>query len=295
MLENFHLAAIVKDRTETRLLQIPLSGELEESLAKSWHDQYDEFVHEIDEIEFNVGYQPEEHERFYLQNYELPAWLSNEDSESITTLDDFSDDKLLGDSVKGIVAFARSTQNKELMLFQNFTRSHVIRPDNSLIIWERNTYVSPKRPGLTLGRKLSAVYDPDKGKLLFHNFRTVNTFLPLSDFYKEASDKEIREVLAHARLKPEDIESQVTGANQWSRKRFAMLRASCVLDNFSAQEIQSRSKGYDVEIDISQGRIVFWADKAKAKKLLQFLNEEVFRGAITDTLYETNSKKQANK
>ena len=31
-----------------------------------------------------------------------------------------------------------------------------------------------------------------------------------------------------------------------------------------------------------------------AKKLLQFLNEELFRGAITETLYETNSKREAD-
>ena len=296
MFENFHLAAIVKDRAdEMRLLQIPLSGKLQDGLAESWQEQHDEFVCEKDEIEFNAGYHPEEHERFCLPNYELPNWLSNEDSQSIRTLEDISDDKLLGDSVKGIVAFARSTLNKELMLFQNFTRSHVIRPDNSLIPWEGNTYVSPKHPGLTLSRKLSAVYDPDEGKLLFQSFRTVNTFLPLSDFYKEASDQDIREVLRHRLIAPENIESLVTGANQWSRKRFAMLRDSGVLDNVSAQEIQSRSNGYDVDIDISQDRIVFPADQPKAKKLLQFLNEERFRGAITDTVYETNSKKQADR
>ncbi len=294
MLKNFHLAAIVKDRTETCLLQIPLSGELQDSLAESWQSQYDEFIREIDEIEFNAGYQPEEHERFCLSNYKLPDWLENEDSLSILNLDALGDDELSNHSVKGIVAFARSTQNKELMLFQNFTRSHVIHPGNFLIL-SSDTYKSLERPILTLGRKLSAVYDPDEGKLLFQNFRYVNTFLPLSDFYKDASNKEIREVLTHALLAPEDIESQVTGADQWSRKRFAMLRDSCVLDNFSAQEIQSSSKGHGVEIAISQDRIVFPADKAKAKKLLQFLNEEVFRGAITDTLYETNSKKQANR
>lgn len=294
MLENFHLAAIVKDRTETRLLQIPLSGELQDSLAESWQSQYDEFIREIDEIEFNVGYQPEEHERFCLLNYELPDWLAKENSLSIPHLDKIRDNELLNNSVKGIVAFVRSTQNKELILFQNFTRSHVIRPMISLIL-SSDTYKSVERPGLTLGEKLSAVYDPDAGKLIFQNFRYVNTFLPLSDFYKDASDQEIRDVLSHRRLEPEDIESLVAGANQWFRKRFAMLRDSPVLNDFSAQQIQSCSNEYDVDIDISQDKIVFPADKPKAKKLLQFLNEEIFKGAITETLYETNSKKQADR
>ena len=294
MLENFHLVAIVKDSTETRLLQIPLRGELQDSLAKSWHIQYDEFIHEIDEIEFNAGYRPEEQERFCFPNYKLPDWLAKKSSLTIPHLENMREAEQLYSSIKGIVAFARSAQNKELMLFQNFTRSHVIRPWYFIFL-SSDTYTSLESPILTLDRKLSAVYDPDEGKLLFQSFRNVNTFLPLSDFYKPASEQEIREVLNHARLAPEDADALAIGASQWFRKRFALLRGSCVLDKFSAQEIQSRSKGYDVEIDTSQDRIVFPADKSKARKLLQFLNEELFQGPITDTVYETNSKKQADK
>ena len=74
-----------------------------------------------------------------------------------------------------------------------------------------------------------------------------------------------------------------------------MLKDSGVLDKFSAKEIKSRSKGYDVSITIQKGKIGFPADKSASKKLLQFLNEELFRGAITETLYETNSKRQPDK
>ena len=76
------------------------------------------------------------------------------------------------------------------------------------------------------------------------------------------------------------------------RKRFAMLRQSRVLDQYSASDIKQRSRNYDVDIQISKGKIVFPAESAAAKKLLQFLNEEIFRGAITETLYETNSKRE---
>jgi len=131
-------------------------------------------------------------------------------------------------------------------------------------------------------------------KLLFHNFRSVNTFLPLADFYEEASEQQIKEVLGHRLLAPEDADALATDSNQWFRKRFAMLRDSGILDTYSARQIEARSKGYDVEIKVSKGRIVFPADRPAAKKLLQFLNEELFRGAITETLYETNSKREAD-
>ena len=118
--------------------------------------------------------------------------------------------------------------------------------------------------------------------------------MPLVEFYEAASEDQIREVLDHDLLAPEDAEALAVNANQWFRKRFAMLRDSGVLESYSAQEISARSQGYDVDIQLSNGKLVFPAEKAAAKKLLQFLNEELFRGAITETLYETNSRREAD-
>jgi len=293
MLENLQLAAIVKQGAQTRLLRIPLQQDLQKTLAASWENQYQAFVADVQEIDFNAGYQPEDHERVCLQDYALPEWLANETSQTTLDLDAISNNEALLDSIKGIAAFARNGDGEELILFQNFSRSHVIRPGRFLFL-QNDTYETSQRPGLTLESKLSAVYLRDEGKLLFHNFRTVNTFLPLADFYQEASEQQILEVLDHKLLVAEDADALATDSNQWFRKRFAMLRDSGVLDKYYAKQIQSRSKGYNVEIHVSKGKIVFPADKPAAKKLLQFLNEELFRGAITETLYETNSKREAD-
>ena len=292
MLENFHLAAIVKTRAETHLLQIPLHRALQGNLSESWEEQHLTFVEGIEEIAFSAGYIPEKHERFRLADYELPDWLAGEDSQTIDNLDTIASDDELIDSIAGTVAMARNDKGEELVLFQNFTRSRVIRPGGFLFL-DGNTYRSAERRGLTLDVALSAVYEPREQKLLFHNFRTVNTFLPLADFYQEASEQEIREVLDHPLLAAEDPDAAVGYANQWFRKRFAMLKDSGILDEYSATEIQSRSNGHNVSIVVSNSKIIFPADKTEAKRVLQFLNEELYRGPITETLYETNSKREA--
>tara|TARA_R110000824_G_C15231442_1_gene678598 strand:- start:5900 stop:6781 length:882 start_codon:yes stop_codon:yes gene_type:complete len=293
MFEDFQLAAIIKQRRNTRLLRIPLHQGLQDTLAESWREQHEAFVQDIDEIDFNAGYQPEEHERFRLQDYALPDFLAGENRQSLPDLDAVTMDDTLLDSTKGLVAYVRTEDGQELILFQNFSRSHVIRPGRFLFL-QNDTYETAGRAGLTLDQKLSAVYLADEETLLFHNFRTVNSFLPLVEFYEEASEDEIREVLDHDSLAPEDTDALAVSANQWFRKRFAMLRDSGVLDAYSADEIQRRSRGYDVDIHIANDRLVFPAEKPAAKKLLQFLNEELFRGAITETLYETNSKREAD-
>lgn len=293
MLENFQLAGIVKRDAHNQLLRVPLHQDLQKILASSWDGQLKAFVRDVQEVSFNAGYQPELHERFCLQDHDLPEYLCRESSQTIQSLEPINDNESLLGSVKAIVAFAHFGTNVEVVLFQNFSRSHVIHPGRFLFL-QKNTYESVERPGLTLDGKLSAVYFPADRKLLFHNFRTVNTFLPLADVYEEASEEQIRDVLSHDLLAPENMDALALDANQWFRKRFAMLKDSGVLDQFSAKQIKQRSKGYDVDIHVSKGKIIFPENKSAAKKLLQFLNEEIFRGPITETLYETNSKREAD-
>ena len=293
MLSNFQLAAIVKQGAQVRLQRIPMHQALQQTLTTTWEAQVEAFLDDAQEVEFDAGYQPEEHERFALHDFEPLDWLAGESSATIGDLDPIEQNDASIASIKAIAGFARDGNGNELVLFQNFSRSHVIRPGTFLLL-RNGTYETTERPGLTLDTKLAAVYVVAEQKLLFRNFRTVNTFLPLGDFYEEASEQQIREVLAHEKLAPVNVEAIATESNQWFRKRFAMLRDSGVLDKYSANQVRARSKGYDVEIRVQKGKIVFPEDRPSAKKLLQFLNEELFRGAITETLYETNSKREAD-
>lgn len=293
MLSNFHLTALTNQRDQKELFHIPLHQALQESLEEAWGKQLDAFVHGVQEITFNAGYKPESHERFRVSDFELPEPLHTINSVNIQGLASISQHEETMDFIRAIVAFCRGHAGEELVLFQNFSRSHVIEPGRFLFL-TNNTYQSATQPGIQLDNKLTAVYSVQERKLLFHNFRVTNTFLPLADFYEEASEETIRKILGHKLLAPEDVEALAIDANLWFRKRFAMLRDSGVLDHYPPQQIQKRAKGYDLNIKLVKGKIVFPAEKGAAKKLLQFLNEEIYRGPITDTLYETNSKREAD-
>ena len=295
MIDNFHLAAIVKRRREDPyLLDIPLSRDLQNELAESWTGQLDGFLDGIEVVEFDPGYNPERHERFRMADYKLPAWLQGETSLTVTQLERLDSNPASVNSVRGTVGMARDDQGDDLLLFQNFTPSRVIRPGGPHLFLDGNSYVGNKRPGLVLDSSLSAVYRTSSGDLLFRNFRIANTFLPLSDFYEEASEQAILEMLDHDNLTVERPEALATGADQWFRKRFALLRDSDVLDKFTPQQLKAFSQGHEAAIELDQnGKIKFPSEKVEAKRLLQFLVEERFLGPITQILYETNSKRPA--
>ena len=295
MLINFHLAAIVPKKTQIDLLQIPLSDELQGRFAENWQSQYDTFFDEIQEINFDPGYKPEDHERFCVLDYELPEWLAKETSIDASSLDKIDKSERQMDRIRGIMALAQNEHEEELMLFQNFRRYQIIKPGLSAVLGD-NTYTKIEHPGLMLGEKLSAVYHSIGRKLLFHSFHNVNMFLPLSDHFRPASEDEIREILSHELFAAEELDVLAKDPSQWFRTRFALLKHSGILNEVTALKIETRSKGYDVPIQLSEDneKIVFPSNKSDAKKLLQFLNEEIFRGAVTDELYKTNSKTKMN-
>ena len=293
MLDNFQLAVACQSGKRMRLLRAPLHRDLQATLAASWARQLADFTGDTQEVGFDPGYTPEAHERFSIEGYALPAWLKDETSLTIPDLESINAHEDLMDAIQCVAGFARDEDGEELVLFQNFSRSHVIRPGGAMFL-VRGDYVTSDNPGMRLDHKLAAVYWPARRKLLFHNFRITNSFLPLADFFEEASEQEIQAILDHPRLAAEDPEALAAGANQWFRKRFALLRHSGILDNYTARDIARHAQGYPVDIQVAEDKIVFPADKAAAKRLLLFLNEELFRGAITDQVYETNSKRVAD-
>ncbi len=293
MLDNFHLAAITRQGNRHRLYQIPLHRRLQETLAVHWQGQFDAFYDDVEEIDFDPGYTPERHECFSVSEYELPDWLANYDSGSARNLRSVVRRDGAMNTTVGLVAFARDDEGDELMLFQNFTRSKVIQPGNFMFL-SGDTFRSSEDMALSLDSQLSAIYLPDSETLLFRSFRTVNTFLPIADYFVEATTEQILELLQHERIAADDPDRIASFSNQWFRKRFAMLQQSSILDDYTADQIAEYAEGYDVNIQVRDEQIVFPADRQQARRLLQFLNEERFVGAITETLFETNSKRAAS-
>lgn len=293
MLDNFHLAAITRQGNRHRLYQIPLHRRLQETLAGHWQDQFNAFYDEVEEIDFDPGYTPEDHECFSLSEYELPDWLENYDSGNARNLRSVVHREGAMNATVGLVAFARDNEDDELMLFQNFTRSKVIQPGNFIFL-SGDTFRSSGDMALSLDPQLSAIYLPDRETLLFRSYRTVNTFLPIADYFEEATTEQILELLEHERIAAEDPDRIASFSNQWFRKRFAMLQQSSILDDYTANDIAEFADGYGVDVQVRGEQIVFPANRQEAKRLLQFLNEERFIGAITATLFETNSKRAAS-
>src|SRR5688572_26423959 len=83
VLEDFQLGAIAGQH----LYRIPMHRGLQNTLANTWQAQLNTFLAEVDEVDFDPGYNPDPHELFRLARFDLPAFLGNPRSLGPAALD----------------------------------------------------------------------------------------------------------------------------------------------------------------------------------------------------------------
>lgn len=301
MFDNFYMFAIIGKigKSNTKLRLIEPQEPLRNVLIKDWKLQYNDFISKKIEVNFIVGYKPNSDEHFRIQFYDLPEWLHQINSVNASVkIRRISRQNDPPHSISGIGAFTRNEYGNELILFQNFNKSRIIRP-GSYIPLNTEIFINPsfyREAGnelLNLDTKLSAMYTPSTQKLLFDSFRNVNTFLCLESYYREASEEDITNILDQSLFECRDIDAVIKNSTQAIRKQFAMLRDSNPLNSITAPKVQEEASNCNISVNVSNGKILFPADNSKIKVLLQFLNDGIFKSPLTNDIYETNSKKPA--
>jgi uncharacterized Fe-S cluster-containing radical SAM superfamily enzyme len=70
-------------------------------------------------------------------------------------------------------------------------------------------------------------------------------------------------------------------ANTWIRRKVAMINDSQVLENYLAAEIKKRARTVGVDITVKDNKVVIPNDKDQIKVILEFLDEEVYKGSFS--------------
>ena len=302
MLKNFRLVAIINQKKEWELREVLLDDSLHETLVDGWAEQYNTFMDRTEQIDFNrftFGYEPNDDEVFRICSFLLPPWLADRDSENIMNTEQVHINENLVHSIKGMVGFARNDKDNdnELMLFQHFNRAQIIRPGGWIMMMrgqERHTYTSIEDSAFRLNNKLTAVYSSKNEKLLFYSLYNAQKFIPsLKTYSYNLSDEVIDNLLSHNSFECEDDDkAKVTKIKDRTiRKEFSILNMSGNLNRISVKNVQRVSNKYNLGIQCRADKIVVPTDNKQVKTLLLLLNEKIYRGELTDTDFQANSKR----
>jgi len=275
------------------IARLALAEEIRQQLKQEFKRQEDAlFASDPDEVAFDPGHRPDEAEISFIEDWEVPEQLARcahapLEHQTLTLQTDTTD------KISGVFG-AEVVGGKPYLFFQTFDRRRVLGGTGFGLLFSNGTFRKLSDPGIVLDRKLVALYR-DK-RLYFQSYFMARRVLDLSGYYREATNEDLVEF---AKLERVDLETPTTlsdNADEWVRRKVAMLRDSNVLNKVPPKKIADEAEAYGLTISVTAKRgkdaIQFPEDKPALKKLLRFLDESYYTSPLSGEKFVANSKRR---
>lgn len=142
--------------------------------------------------------------------------------------------------------------------------------------------------------KIHAIYE--NGKLYFQSYTIANQIFSLIDFVTEATNTEIE---SFGEIKGIDVNAENIKhiANIKTRRLIKLLSSTNNIVTFMRKTSRTKTSflkkyGINAQINGNNELVLPTNNVVEPNRTLEFLNEDIFRGFITDSLYRSNSKKK---
>lgn len=178
--------------------------------------------------------------------------------------------------------------------FQAFNKKNMLQRKMVLQICGDNAYSKMNNSAFIVDDKVHAIYE--NGKLYFQSYTLANQIFSLIDFVTEATNGEID---SFGNITGISVNANVVKdiANVKTRRLVKLLSSTNNIATFIGKNAKTRTsllKQYGIKAQINaNNELVLPTDNvADLNRALEFLNEDIFKGVITNSLYRSNSKKK---
>ncbi|GIV41553.1 MAG: hypothetical protein KatS3mg034_0863 [Vicingaceae bacterium] len=274
----------LNSKTEkNNLRRISLSDHLQNQLSKYLSESIN-FFYKAKQIKFDGEYKPNENEVLEINNFDFPL----KDYENIINLPLLKEEEIY--DIKHIIFL-----NKESIIFQTFDSRKIIKTEKLYLIYSSETFSKIDNKGLIIDAKIDAMFLKNEDKLLFTSYHNASKIFDLSKYFREATDKEINIFKRHTIFKECDNIDYSIINSRYRKKIFQIIKNGVlnkVQDNFNEVIKYARELELPNMFDESESKILFPQEKKDIEKLINFLNDDLYKSPISKFIYETNSKRK---
>ena len=267
----------------------------QKAINQLFGDASNQMVADKTPVEFDGKYTPDPDggEYLFIDSFLLPEEISSaiQNPQALEALAPESDEI---PKIKALFVGVHSKVNgvdTYTAAFQKFKSDQYISAQKIHLFLSGDTFVADERIGLTVGKHIDCLFVD--GKLQFTSFFFARQIFDLSEYYREATNSDIIDFIGNEAISMDDSEDFSTEANSWERRKIASIMDSGILKDFTATKIKSIAKQTGIELSVKDKKIVIPTDKKERRIVLGFLDEEVYKGAFSQTIYQTNSKRKA--
>lgn len=267
------------------LRYIDLADEIVEPTKELFVNASSELMNdETESIQFDGRYviRDDENEISFIE-LTLPEAFNDipDNQQGITSLD------VENDEIKSLIWYHEGS-----LLFQMFTSGNLLQSKYVVrFLQEEHTFNRLTEKAFIINNKIQAIHKD--GKLYFKSFPSASKIFDLSAYMVEATTTEVND-FGNKDNVDIDVNWLSAHANNKTRRLIKMISTSGTLDTFMGMDARKRSKiakSVNVDINIHDGKLVLPSSVSKVNKILEFLNEDVYKGLITEIIFRTNSKR----
>ena len=244
-----------------------------------------------DEITFQVGYQLSNDEIWKIENFCLPDEIKKaiEHPDALEKYIPADAEGLTADGylIKSIF-MGKNINDKLFVAFQKFEKSQVLKRKKFAIVFSSDTFIKSNDFSLNIGEMPDAIFNNDSFK--FINYSSANKILPLQEYYRIATQKEVDEFANNSifELESSDDFAKLTEGQQ-TRSQIAKILDSKVLEKHDAQSLKNIANEFNIEINVNNNKVTIPKGRERLKELLTFLSEKIYKGPLTGKTMISNS------
>lgn len=289
MFKQAAVMVLLSNNNTLEICKIETDKRTQEAINKCFSEAYSNLILNKEKIRFDGNYKPETDEILSIKHFQMDEKILKAVMEpsSICTFYPRQENQ---ENIKAIFVGMTDDNGKNIRIaFQKFKKEQYINTKAFNLFFDRNTFVEEKRFGISISDCIDCVYE--NGELLFDSYFMARQIFDLREYYRVATDGDL---VAFKNIKAINIEDSnlfIEQADSRIRKKIASIMDSGLLERYTAKEIQEIGKRTGVKIPVENKRVVIPTDKKQMKRILAFLDEEVYKGVFSNDTYITNSKR----
>ena len=192
----------------------------------------------------------------------------------------------LGD--EGIRGLAVALSDR--VLVQKYYDAQTLRPGRFLVPGPDGVRFSrTDSSALTFDRNLACTVEDDL--LKFKSLTVLSRVIDTSEIYRDATIGEVLHFANNPLIDTPDPVGFADSTSQVVRRLIHVIASSNMLGNQTLHSLQQAAAQTGFQLNVVNGRVRMPTTNNEIKALLRFLNDDVFRGALSGQNYVTNSKR----
>ena len=284
-----NLLAICRVAEELTIKRVKVTAEVQRQLEGIFIQQEQNFRSgTTEEIEFDGGWTPEPNELLFIAGTDESNSIYEAAKKDVVSMPSIDAKKFDQAGIRALAVFV-SSHGKDRLLLQEFLPRQSLERKFSLVL-EGDTFGRLSKPAFSIGSALADILEDDRIK--FRLFSRIKIVFDLTDTYREATDAEVDKFCELQRISVADHDVFKARADQKMRKLVHAIIKRQTLNNYTANQIKTAAETQGFSVDVRNHKVIMPTEKANAKALLHFLDDGLYKAALTGDIFITNSKRR---